>query len=321
MLLVRFRTSLIGASLCCMSLAGMSSLCFAEAPQDGTLAPDEAQVLWENATSDFQKENYESAAHALRRLTARIPTHPHGLEAQKLLGEAELRLRNYKAAKTAFQTYLANTQGRGEVSDSVRTLLAETHLQASEPTEALLISERLLSQSLKGRWKRPLDSQIHKTRALIGLGQDKRARAALEIAKKRPFTQSADPAWANDWLSSLEIQLKARQCNQFAFSRSKSTLDEGQVFDRVQRHGLCLEELAVAQSKKPSSASLASVQAIAALEKAKQTFSESCQGPKDVSQAGGVKRTREEQEFYKRELRRKLSEICDPILGTNQGSP
>ena len=289
---------------------------FAESPQDGTLAPDEAKVLWERATTDFEKTQYESAAHALRRLTARVPTHPQWLQAQKLLGEAELRLRNYKAAQEAFQTFLSNTKGRGEISDSVRTLLAETHLQASQPTEALLISEKMLSKSTLGQWKRPLESQIHKVRALLALGQIKRAQSTLEMALKRPLTQTQDPEWASDWLASLQIQLKSAQCDGFVPRIAQPTLDEAQVMDQVRRHGLCIEELQGLRSKKqPSSASIASVQALGAFEKTKLKFSQACQGPKDVSRAGGIKRTAEEQEFYRRELRRKLSEICDPLLG------
>ena len=280
----------------------------AESPQDGEVTANEAEVLWKRATSEYEAGRYESAAHDLRRLTSRVPTHAHALEALKLLGEAELKLRRYPDATKAFQTYLNNTQGRGESSNIVRTLLAETHLQAGRPTEALLISEKMLSKAQAQRWNRPLDSQIHKVRGLLGLKQDKRAESALKLARARPLAQSGDPEWASDWMSSLELQIKARQCDAFLIPENLTTLDEGQVIERLKRHKQCIAELANLYSRRPESASLASVQAISANDQARKTFERACEGPARAPKK--VAKTAEEQGFYLRELRRKLAEIC-----------
>lgn len=283
----------------------------AQSPQDGQITPEEPAILWERATQDFSKGEFERAAHSLRRLVERIPTHAHALEAQKLLGETELRLRNFEAAQKSFETFLSNTRGRGELSNSVRALLAETHLQAGKPTQALLIADQLNAKGPAGGWKRALDSQIHKVRALIALKQDKRARSALEAARKIPSSQTNDPEWATDWMASLHLQLQSMACTAFAFG--KDAMTEDQAIDRLTRHSECLASLKDLRSRFQASATLASVQAIGSFEKARQSFLESCRTPPPPpSPPKGPKRTASELEFYSRELKRKLAEICGP---------
>lgn len=287
------------------SLLAVPLLVQAESPKDGQITPEEPAILWEKATQSFAKGDYELAAHALRRLVERIPTHAHALDAQKLLGETELRLRNFEAAQKAFETFLSNTQGRGEISNAVRALLAETHLQGGKPTQALLIADQLNAKGPARGWRRALDSQIHKIRALIALRQDKRARSAYEAAKKIPSSQTNDPEWATDWMASLSLQLQSLACTGFAFG--KEALSEDQAVDRLTRHAECISSLKDLRSRFQATATLASVQAIGAFEKARQTLFESCRKPPPPT---GPRRSASELEFYNRELKRKLAEIC-----------
>jgi TolA-binding protein len=79
-----------------------------EGPQDGSVTSADAELLWNRANEAFNRSDFGAAAHDLRRLVERIPTHQHSLAAQKLLGESELRLQNFDAAQKAFETFLAN---------------------------------------------------------------------------------------------------------------------------------------------------------------------------------------------------------------------
>ncbi|MFN7684837.1 MAG: tetratricopeptide repeat protein [Oligoflexia bacterium] len=289
----------------------------AERPSDGTLSNEEATVLWERATLDFQRADYESAAHALKRLTARIPTHERALQAQELLGECQLRLGRYSEAQAAFKIYLLNSRDLGPGSNAVSSRLAEAHLLAAEPTQALLIAEKLLKRSelrTESRWSYPLDSQIQKVRALLALKQDRRADSALEAAQKRDPSQSALPAQAKDWIVSLEFQLKARSCDALQFhvvSKKKPTrLNEAQVIDRVQRHAACVRDLkplrpVLKEALPRSQATEAWNHSLAILEK-------SCDGPDAQSVQGP--RSPQEKTFFFRELKRKLQESCEPTL-------
>jgi tetratricopeptide (TPR) repeat protein len=309
--------------------AGLLAICLtlscmerarAESPQDGSVSASDATLLWNRANEAYEGNDFATAAHLLRRLVERIPTHPHALQAQKLLGESELRLGNFDAAKAAFGTFLSNTRSKGEMSLNVKWLLAETHLQSGHPTDALLIADSLNSRAEapgdQAAWRRPLDSQIHKTRALLAMGQLKRSRSALEAARKRSLEDSADPSWARNWLASLGIQLQSAECRAFAPAGfARVGMSEDQVLDRLGRHGLCMQRLRNLGQKLQASASLASVQAAASVDLAENTYRTACSTPPPPRE--GV-RSPEELAAYSLELRRRMLEVCQ---ASGQGKP
>lgn len=310
--------STLPAGLLLAGLIALSSIQQArsESPQDGSVSPSDATLLWNRANEAYERDDFGTAAHLLRRLVERIPTHPRALQAQKLLGESELRLRNFDAAKAAFGTFLSNTRSKGEMSFNVQWLLAETHLQSGQPTDALLIADSLNSKALTEGWRRPLDSQIHKTRALLAMGQLKRSRSALEAARKRSLEDSADPSWARDWLASLAIQLQSAECRAFAPAGfARVGMSEDQVLDRLGRHGLCMQRLGNLRQQFQPSASLASVQALASVELAQNTYRTACSTPPPPREGG---RSPEELAAYSVELKRRMLEVCQ---ASGQGKP
>ncbi|MEN9724450.1 MAG: MalT-like region [Pseudomonadota bacterium] len=229
----------LSKNLLALTLAALLAMNLLAKPTRGQSPEEEAQILWNRAQDQLRQDKIPEAAHTLRQLVNRTPTHSRTIEAQHLLGEVEMELGNASAALEILKIAEAQTHGHGSTAQEIQRLRARAYLALSKPTEALLLSEKLLKHAEQGQISWMIDAQILKTRALFQLKQERRAQDSLAAARKLSSESSASPALAELWLQVLALRATEARCLALPSSRH---LEEDQAIHQVQRLAECFKE-------------------------------------------------------------------------------
>jgi tetratricopeptide (TPR) repeat protein len=275
----------------------------------GPLSEQEAETLWREGKTFFDKSQFKDAAFTLRRFVSRYPSRTSYTEANLLLGRSYLELEQPEKAIAPLKYYVTALGNAHEVH-AARVLLIEAYLKLERFHEAYLAAQETIKSKTNGSVATRLETMFLEAQALVALNQDSRAAQVLESAN----TELAGLKAGQETTESLtklktkqiysQLKLKIRTCSRLPSSKS---LDEGQVRNQMDRRGRCLSEatLFLAQSYRLGSKKdilVASNELTAAF----KTYSQVCTNPPPPP----GKRSRAQIKQYRAELTAALREDC-----------
>jgi hypothetical protein len=234
----------------------------------------------------------------LDRLIARYPAHPQYLKAHLLLGRSLLALGDAERALEPLRYYVQGT-GIDEESVRARIDLGYANLALGKYHEALLLALEI--QNIRKKMPSEIRARnlILKSRALIGLNEDFRAKRSLDSANK--LLQLPEAEYVG-----LELQL--RSCERLP---SKGPLDESQIRTQLDRRGTCLlEGLNLFRKTLDAKDAQWSAKAHARVEAAFARYTDACANPVQAVPTGKQKRTAKQLLSYREELAAILRQDC-----------
>jgi tetratricopeptide (TPR) repeat protein len=203
---------------------------------NGPVSDSEASLLWTDGKKAFEEGRYQDAVNSLQRLVDRYPGHTGYLEAHRYLGRSLQLLGKPALALRPLQDYIGATSDR-EQSLRARLWLGEAYLELSKPNEAYLSAVEIEKASEKSGPELHAEALFLKTRALMKLGQDKRAKQVLDSVEAETVVQT-DPVLRGH-LAESKIELKLKNCASFP---SPGAMSESQARDQFARRALCLQD-------------------------------------------------------------------------------
>ena len=212
---------------------------YAENTSLGKTSEQEARYLLENSKRAYQDENYETAITQLKRYVDRYPGYPEYMEAKLLLGRSLMKFKKYEKAIPYLKDYLAITPAIHPEAINARLDLGNAYLKVNKPHAAYLVSlelEKLQTQQSSTRLQR-VDGLLLKGQASLDSHQLKRAHLVLNSMEKE--TQEATELSEKGPVHDLKLKIKLYECRNLL---NATQLNEQQVKDRYERHGLCLME-------------------------------------------------------------------------------
>lgn len=293
----------------------------------GPTSAEEAEILWKDGRSAFQKKKYQDAINLLQRLIDRYPGHPGYLESHKLMGEACIRNGDPERGLPYLRHYVEGTRNPTEIAQG-GLALGEAYLALKKFTEAFLIAEGFEKGEGPYSLKKTLENQpilqgrtlLLKSRALIGLDQDERALAAWDSASKVLKPLKSLKSLKSDETFEVRLILKTRSCDRFP---SAGPLDEAQVKDQLLRRSTCLKEaLLLYRDHITSTDSPSAKNASAIILDSFAGLVHACKEPPMPPRLTPKERTPEQLKRYREELsaalradcRRALEESADLVL-------
>jgi len=271
----------------------------------GPVSAEEARIIWQDGKKAFEDGRYQDAATRLQRLVDRYPGYPGYLEAHRYLGRSLMLLGRARDAEEPLKAYV-NATGDRPLGLQARLWLGEDYLLLSKASEAYLtalgVEKATAGNGANGNRDLHAESQLLKTRALMALNQDLRAKRVLDSVELSPAVQS-NPVLKGH-LARARIELKLRSCSRLpATGRDARRMSDGQAREQFAKRALCLQEaLVLFKDAAESGDSQTAQDAARRISEAYFSYASAVRNPPVPPRLKPTDRTAEQKRQYKAEL-------------------
>jgi tetratricopeptide (TPR) repeat protein len=288
--------------------------------------PKEAQILWQEGKSAFDKKNYKDAEQYLRKLVDQFPAHSNYLDSLMILGKTYLEQNQSDQAMVVLKDYSRSVSLKG-TSDSffqAKLWLGDAYLQKKSYNEAYLLAVELEKHKLAPVFE--IQRLLLKASSLMGKQQDAYSSRVLDAAQKL-LTKMGPNNGLEGPVSSVQLTLKLKNCRKFP---SSGNLEEEQIIDQLNRRGTCLlEALLLYKQILNSQSNPHIVNSTQTISSAYKDYLKSCENPYDATIKPKGKRSNLENQKHVSELSvklkddfgRKLTHSLDLLVGWKEKHP
>ncbi len=203
----------------------------------------EISALWNDAMEAFQARKYSKASEHLEKMIAKYPAEAQGQGARYYLGQSLLFSGKTRESIPQFQSSI-EALGKTPESAEARLYLGRAYLDASQFTEAYLVSEEIIKITGVHSTYRS-KALLLRAQAQVGLKQNVEAEKTLASFQA---AADQDPELENELANSflISLLLKGNRCNELPSSK---TLSEEILVSELTRKSVCILEMAGMLSK------------------------------------------------------------------------